>query len=335
MKINLAASKQSPDWKMSDLDLALKDLKNNKSRDHEGYINEIFKKSVVGDNLKMSLLMMMNNLKKKKLIPKVMNVANITTVPKSGSRLLLKNERGIFRVSVIRSILMRLIYNMKYSIVDKNMSDCQMGARKRKGCKNNIFIINGIIHETLKSKHIKPVLLQIYDYAQMFDSIDLEEAISDIYDAGVQDDTLVLLHKANKDIQMAVKTPTGLTERQEITNIVLQGDTWGSLLASVQVDSIGKESMKAGHYYLYKDILPVGFLGLVDDIIGITEAGYKAQELNAFINVKTAEKSLQFGPTKCKSMLVGKETQSILNEALQVDSWELKYEDDVKTGELN
>ena len=61
----------------------------------------------------------------------------------------------------------------------------------------------------------------------------------------------------------------------------------------------------------------------------------QAQELNAFINVKTAEKSLQFGPTKCKSMLVGKETESVLNEALQVDSWELKYEDDVKTGKLN
>ena len=33
--------------------------------------------------------------------------------------------------------------------------------------------------------------------------------------------------------------------------------------------------MRVGHYYLYKDKLPVGFLGLVDDIVGITERGYK------------------------------------------------------------
>ena len=72
---------------------------------------------------------------------------------------------------------MRLIYNIKYPTIDKNMSDCQMGARKKKGCKNNIFIINGIIHDVLKSKKMKPILLQIYDYAQMFDSIDLQEAI--------------------------------------------------------------------------------------------------------------------------------------------------------------
>ena len=186
------------------------------------------------------------------------------------------------------------------------MSDCQMGARKKKGCKNNIFIVNGLIHDVTKSKKMQPILLQIYDYAQMFDSIDLEQALSDLFDVGVDDDTLILLHEANKEIQMAVKTPSGLTDRQTIRNCVLQRETWGSILASVQVDSIGKECLKEGHSYLYKEILPVGFLGLVDDIIGVTKAGIEAQQMNAFINMKTAEKCLQFGPTKCKSMLVGK-----------------------------
>ena len=60
-----------------------------------------------------------------------------------------------------------------------------MGARKSKSCKNNIFIVNVIIHEVMKSKKMKPVTLQIYDYAQMFDIIDLQQAISDIFDAGV------------------------------------------------------------------------------------------------------------------------------------------------------
>ena len=81
-----------------------------------------------------------------------------------------------------------------------------------------------------KSKKMKPILLQIYDYAQMFDSIDLEQALSDLFDVGVDDDTLVLLHEANKEIQMAVKTPSGLTDRQTIRNCVLQGETWGSIL---------------------------------------------------------------------------------------------------------
>ena len=64
------------------------------------------------------------------------------------------------------------------------------------------------------------------------------------------------------------------------------------MLASVQVDKIGKDCMEAVHLYHYKNVLPVGFHGLVDDILGITEAGFKAQQLNAFINIKTAEKTL-------------------------------------------
>jgi hypothetical protein len=179
----------------------------------------------------------------------------------------------------------------------------------------------------LKTKKNKAIVLQIYDYAQMFDSIDLQQALSDIYDVGVDDDSLALIHDANKEIHMSVKTPNGLTDRQILKDIVLQGDTWGSILASVQVDSIGKECMEEGYGYLYKNVLPVGFLGLVDDIIGVTEAGMEAQKLNAFINTKTAEKTLQFGPTKCKSMLVGKNTEHVINSELLVDSWTVQYRD--------
>ena len=47
-------------------------------------------------------------------------------------------------------------------------------------------------------------------------------------------------------------------------------------------------------------------MGMVDDIVGITEAGNQASQLNVFINVKTAEKTLQCGPPKCQYMVVGK-----------------------------
>ena len=74
---------------------------------------------------------------------------------------------------------MRMIYNETYPRIDKNMSDSQMGGRKGKGCRNNLFIINGIIHDVNKSRNMKPILLQLYDYSQMFDSINLQQAISD------------------------------------------------------------------------------------------------------------------------------------------------------------
>ena len=83
----------------------------------------------------------------------------------------------------------------------------------------------------------------------MFDAIFLQEAISDLYDAGCKDDNLMLIYQANKEITMSVNTPHGQTEVQTIQDVVLQGDTFGSLLASVQVDNICQEVDKSGFGY--------------------------------------------------------------------------------------
>ena len=335
MKINLAINNKSPDWSLKELEQALDNLKNNKSRDCEGFSNEIFKQSVIGTNLKMSLLVMFNKMKENSLIPKFFNFANVTTVPKKGSRLILANERGIFRVSVIRSILMNMIYERNYSKIDNNMSDCQMGGRRQKSCKNNIFILNGVIHDVMTSRNSQPIVIQFYDYCQMFDSINLQEAISDIYDLGLDNDTLDLIYKSNSEISMAVKTTHGLTERQMITDTVLQGDKFGSLLASVMVEKIGQECMKAGYFYSYKNSHPVGFLGMVDDTVGITHAGYKANQLNSFMNVKSAEKTLQFGPSKCQYMVVGKNSKKVTQNKLNVDHWVKEYKQDANSKEIS
>ena len=76
----------------------------------------------------------------------------------------------------------------------------------------------------------------------------------------------------------------------------------------------------------------MGFLGLVDDIVGITEVGHKAQQLNSLINLKTAEKSLQFGVNKCKAMIVGKSNHNYLHSKIMVDKWEVNYTDNLNNG---
>ena len=63
------------------------------------------------------------------------------------------------------------------------MSDSNVGGRKQLSCINHIFVINCVIHEVLSSKHNTPVTIQIYDLKHMFDSMELDEAISDLYDS--------------------------------------------------------------------------------------------------------------------------------------------------------
>ena len=147
------------------------------------------------------------------------------------------------------------------------------------GCRNNIFIINGIIYDVLSSVKKDPIILQIYDYQQMFDAMFLEEAVIDMFDIGICNEDLGLIYEANKKIHMAIKIPFGLSERKVVKNSVLQGDTFGPSFASVQVEKIGKNAIENGYFYLYKNEVPIWILGMVDDVIGITKTGHRAIEL--------------------------------------------------------
>ena len=48
--------------------------------------------------------------------------------------------------------------------------------------------------------------------------MDLEEAVSDLFDSGVKDNTLALLYDANRDIKVRVKTPSGLGVEKHLKN---------------------------------------------------------------------------------------------------------------------
>ena len=79
-----------------------------------------------------------------------MELANITSIfNNKGSKLEIENERGIFTVSCIRTIVDKLIYNEYYIIFDTNMSDSNVGGRQYRSIRDNLFVVNGIINNAI------------------------------------------------------------------------------------------------------------------------------------------------------------------------------------------
>ena len=95
--------------------------------------------------------------------------------------------------------------------------------RKRKNIRNHNFIINGIIHHTVTSKS-RPVDLAVLDYKQCFDTLAVDVASNDMYNAGVADDNLNLIYECDSLSKIAVKTPVGLTKRVDVEKVVAQGE---------------------------------------------------------------------------------------------------------------
>ena len=84
----------------------------------------------------------------------------------------MENDRGVFNVSKIRSIMDKMIYNDLYDTIDANTSCSNIGARKHRNINDYLFVINGIVNVVLNNGKNSSVDIQIYDVAKCFDKLE-------------------------------------------------------------------------------------------------------------------------------------------------------------------
>ena len=90
--------------------------------------------------------------------------------------------------------------------------------------------------------------------------------------SGCKDDKLALLFDLNRRNMVSVKTSLGMTDQFEINQNVLQGDVFGNLMASHEIDKFGKQCLETqDHIYMYRDTIPIGPLTICDDLFVISE----------------------------------------------------------------
>ena len=246
------------------------------------------------------MLRMFNLMKRQQVYPKIFQSANISSFyKKKGDKSDLNNDRGVFNVVKIRSILDKLIYNDIYSTVDSSMSSSNIGARRNRNIRDHLFVINGILNDVQQNKkNTGGVDLGIYDIAKCFDKMWYRETANDIYKAGVQDDKFILIANSNKQSQVAVKTPWGgLTNRIELKELEMQGTVISNIKCSVQIDSLGKDCLtESKGIYKYKDCISIPPLSMVDDVITVSSCGVDSIAVNAIVQAKVECKRLELGP---------------------------------------
>ena len=303
-------------WTIEDLDRVLKSLKTNKTRDPQGLINELFKPGTLGVDLKIGMLNMFNTIKKEQKIPRFMQEANITTIyKKKGSRQDLNNDRGIFVVSCLRMIFDSLIYQEKYPLIDKEMSNSNIGARKNRNIRDHLFVVYAVINSVVNGNE-DPVDIQIYDVEKCFDALWLKDCMLDLYEnlpADARDDKIALIYKLNRENFVAINTTVGQTKRIKMQELVMQGGKWGPLKCSNTMDKIGKKCEKMGnHLYKYKGMVNVMPLAMVDDLLVVAKCGEESENANIFVNAEIEMKKLRFhipdrnGKSKCNKLHIGK-----------------------------
>ena len=223
----------------------------------------------------------------------------------------MENYRGIF---VFKKMIDKMIYLDKYPLLDANMSDSNIGARKKMNIRNHLFIIHGIINSVVNGNG-GCIDLHIYDLVKAFDALWVIDCMNDLWDtlpAHARDDRLGLLYEASKTNLVAVNTAVGQTDRVNIPEIAQQGGTWGPMMCSNSIDGVGKFAKEKQYFYRYKNMVNIIPLAMVDDLISVTSCGKDSIEMNISINIKIELKKLKFHTpevnkkSKCNMMHVGK-----------------------------
>ena len=142
LRVEYLKTKKSAPWSLDNLNGAIKKLKNVQSRDPSGLVNDLFKPDIMEQDMAVGLLDLVNGMKSELFIPEMTKLANITSIYKNkGSRQDMKNERGIFGLSLFRKIIDKMVYEDKYYNIDSFMSDSNIGARKEMNIRNHLFVI--------------------------------------------------------------------------------------------------------------------------------------------------------------------------------------------------
>ena len=102
------------------------------------------------------------------------------------------------------------MYNDIYPEVKSNLSDANVGSRKGRNVRDNLFVMYAIMN-SIKSGGEEACDIAVYDVIKCFDSLWAQECINDLWDAGCRDDKLKLLALGNKNASVAIQTPGGIT----------------------------------------------------------------------------------------------------------------------------
>ena len=196
--------------------------------------------------------------------------------------------------------------------------------------------MNAVTNSIINGKE-DPIDVQIFDVDKCFDALWVEECINDMFETGFDNDKLPLLFLENQNALIAVKTPTGISQRIPIKNIIMQGTVWGSLFCTTSMDKLGQYVYNNNELlYKYKGKVDIPSLGMVDDIMTIQKCPSDPVKMNAVVNAFIESKKLTLSSSKCHRIHIQKNSNQDkeclklkVHDELMKDSIQEKYLGDI------
>ena len=291
-----------PQFTTTELDYALKQLKNNKAKDTAGIIAEMLKKG--GNKLKLVLLDLYNEIiKPNATTPQQWKHTRITVIYKSGDKQQPHNYRPISTIPLLYKLFSRLLYNRMEPTLDSQQSHDQAGFR-RKFCTEDHLFTNTMIQEIAQEWQI-PIWIATLDFKKAFDTVSHDSLWSALAEQGVAPGYITLLAQLYTNQTATVKTDL-LSRGFKIQRGTKQGDPLSSLLFNCLSESIFRKvktiwkKRRAGIRLATNDDTSLTNLRFADDVLLFATSLPALTKMLGDVQQAALETGLELHPDKTK-----------------------------------
>lgn len=212
-----------------EMDTVLLNCKAGKAPGADGLPYEFYFNLNVGN--RTQLLFELNSVFSKEEVPHSWSELRMTLIFKKGNRSLPENYRGITLMNCITKIFTALLTNRIYLWAENNglLPECQAAFRRERGCTDNLFITQSIIHEHIRIPRNR-LYCTLVDYRQAFDCINHYLLWTKLGFMGMSRKIICILSSFYSNAVVRVSCNNELTEQINVQNGVLQGDCLSPLL---------------------------------------------------------------------------------------------------------
>ena len=320
-KIEIGSS-EKPEYIMKhEIELAISKIRNGKSPGADNIPIELVKS--LGNEGTDLICKMINMIYSSRTIPDDFVTNIFTLIPKVKHAKECGDYRTISLISHASKILLQIIKDRITPIIERELSESQMGFRKGRGTRDAIHQLRTLTERALDKN--KKVYLCFIDYQKAFDLVNHEKLIKILEDIGVPETERSLIKNLYWEQNAVVNVNGNKTEKINIRRGVRQGCILSPILFNLYSEKIFQESLQdaKGFKINGKRITNIRY---ADDTVIIAETEEDLQDMINAINLVSNQYNMKINRKKTKVMIIEKNQETRVNIKVDNEILEQVYE---------
>ncbi|GFU80410.1 transposon TX1 uncharacterized 149 kDa protein [Trichonephila clavipes] len=293
---DIIADEENPPPSITEVTLAIKKLKNNRSTEPDSIPSELLK--VDEPELVNTLHKIRVNIWETEKIPIEWEEGSVCPIFKKGDQLECRNYRGITILNTAYKIFSNLLFARLQPYTDKVIGNYQCGFRPQRSTIDQIHTLRQILEKT-KEYNIKTFHLFL-DFKAAYDSMNRDKMIEAMTEFKIPQKLVNLTKATLKNVRSRIKIQKYLSEPSTTERGLRQGDLLACLLFNLVLEKCIRDSGLYRSSTLWNRSLQL--LAYTDDIDIIGRSEKAVKEAFQALEISAANMGLTINEDKTKFM---------------------------------